>query len=458
MGRKIAIFMILVAIVIGLYKCGFLTKRPEPIEYGDGWWGAGDKPSVEDTTIRKFELHVDDAVLLDLKSRLNRTRFFEPLENSNFHYGFNPTYMKTVLEYWMNKYDWRKQEEILNGFDQFKTNIEGIDVHYVHVKAKGVEAGKVKPIVMVHGWPGSFTEFYKIIPMLTDPLNHGGTEDDAFEVVIPSIPGFGLSEAPHKPGLDLYDTARIFDKLMTRLGHDNYYYQGGDWGSVIGVALTYIRPSLAGYHTNMPFGQPPLGPLKWVISNIFPSLYFDDDDKDHLYPVSKYIRHRYEEAAYLNIHSTKPDTPGFAFNDSPIGLAAYIMEKFVAWTNPAHMDLEDGGLLSYYTMDELLNNVMVYWINGNVASCLRFYKESIPRTMAQPMNRQSRVPTGIASFKHEVGHLPESWAKEIYLDLVSYTRMPRGGHFPALEVPELLADDIRLFNRRIVTRKMNPVK
>ncbi|XP_077994750.1 epoxide hydrolase 1-like [Glandiceps talaboti] len=458
MGIKLTIGVLLVAIVIGTFvgKMLMSQSRSEPPEYGDGWWGRGERgEGEEDTSIRQVNINVPDTVINDLKLRLGRSRRFEPLEDVKSHYGFNANYMQKVVDYWMNSYDWKKQQAKLNQFEHFKTYIEGIDVHYIHVKPRGIAEEKIKPLLMIHGWPGSIIEFYKILPMLTDPLNHGGTEDDAFEVICPSIPGYGFSEAPHKQGFDMFAAARVFDKLMVRLGFESYYVQGGDWGSGIGNSLGLIQPShVLGYHTNLPMGAPPFHIAKLIIGSVFPTLVVDEEDIDLVFPAFEKFTTMLRETGYMHLQATKPDTPGFALNDSPVGLAAYILEKFCVWTNLENLDLEDGGLEKYFTLDEVLTNVMIYWVNGNIASSMRFYKESVLQVFLGIRNYKLRVPTGIAMFKNELfGQIPHAWAKQMFPELVSYTRIPTGGHFAALEVPELLAEDFRQFVRKVEEKK-----
>ncbi|XP_077990182.1 epoxide hydrolase 1-like [Glandiceps talaboti] len=457
MGMKLTIGVLLVALVVGTFVGKMLMSQSgsEPPEYGDGWWGRGERgEGEEDTSIRQVNINVPDTFIDDLKFRLGRSRLFEPLEDVKSHYGFNANYMQKVVDYWMNSYDWKKEQAKLNRYDHFKTNIEGIDVHYIHVKPTGIAEEKIKPLIMIHGWPGSIIEFYKILPMLTDPLNHGGTEDDAFEVICPSIPGYGFSEAPHKQGFDVYAAARVFDKLMVRLGFESYYIQGGDWGSAIGFSLGLIQPShVLGYHTNMPLGEPPFYFAKLIIGSFFPTLVVDEEDVDRIFPAFERFTTLLQESGYMHLQATKPDTLGFALNDSPVGLAAYILEKFSVWTNPENLDFEDGRLEKYFTLDEVLTNVMIYWVNGNIAPSMRFYKESIPKLLSGPSDYKLKVPTGVVALRYEIGHIPYVWAKQIYPELVTYTRMPTGGHFAALEIPELLAEDFRQFVRKVEEKK-----
>ncbi|XP_070533907.1 epoxide hydrolase 1-like isoform X2 [Ptychodera flava] len=457
MNCHVVVVLTLLVVVLSVFLGLYLTSSEPatPPEYGDGWWGRGERPEEEeDTSIRQVWISIPDSFIEDLNARLDRRRLFQNLEDSKFNYGFNPLYMQSVVHYWRNNFNWKQQEQVLNTYDHYKTKIEGLDVHFVHVKPKVEDPSKVRPLLMVHGWPGSFYEFYKILPMLTDPLNHGGSEDDVFEVILPSIPGYGFSEAPYKQGFDAIAAARVFDKLMVRLGFEKYYYQGGDWGSLIGYYLSLIQPShVLGYHSNMPAGQPPYYFVKLAIGSIFPSLVIDDDEYDRVFPLGEKFTQLMAASGYMHLQATKPDTAGYGLTDSPVGLAAYILEKFSGWTNPAYNDLEDGGLEKHFSIDDLLTNVMIYWVNGNIAPSMRFYKESIPKMLSEPANHVVNVPTGIAALKYELGYMPENWARQIYPDLVSYTRMPRGGHFAAMEEPLLLAEDLRQFVRKVEERQ-----
>ncbi|XP_070533911.1 epoxide hydrolase 1-like isoform X2 [Ptychodera flava] len=454
MNCHVVVVLTLLVAVLSVFLGLYLTSSEPatPPEYGDGWWGRGERPEEEeDTSIRQVWISIPDSMLEDLNVRLDRRRLFEPLEESKFHYGFNPQYLERIMHYWRNNYNWKQQEQVLNTYDHYKTKIEGLDVHFVHVKPKVEDPSKVRPLLMVHGWPGSFYEFYKILPMLTDPLNHGGSEDDVFEVILPSIPGYGFSEAPHKQGFDVIAAARVFDKLMVRLGFEKYYFQGGDMGSIIGYFLSLIQPShVLGYHTNMPTGQPPYYVAKLVIGSIFPSLVINDDEYDRIFPVGEKLTEMIAATGYLHLQATKPDTAGFGLTDSPVGLAAYILEKH---SHPVYNDLEDGGLEKHFSIDYLLTNVMIYWVNANIAPSMRLYKETVPKLFSGAVSYVISVPTGIAAFPLEIPYIPENWAKQIFPDLVSYTRMPRGGHFAAMEEPLLLAEDLRQFVRKIEERQ-----
>ncbi|NWI13392.1 HYEP hydrolase, partial [Crypturellus soui] len=439
----------------GMLVCWLMSRRKiKTLEMGDGWWGAGEKKLKEDERIRPFRIETSDKEIQDLHRRLDQARYAPPLEGAAFHYGFNSDYLQKVVAYWRNQFDWRKQVEILNKYPHFQTTIEGIDIHFIHVKPPHIPPGQtVYPLLMVHGWPGSFYEFYKIIPLLTEPAQHGLGEDVVFEVICPSIPGYGFSEAPHQKGFDTIAAARIFHKLMKRLGFKEYYLQGGDWGSQITTNMAQMLPqSVKGLHLNVIFITPrSLGRLLSVMIGAYvPWLVgFTREDVRRMYPfVEKNFNFILRESGYFHIQATKPDTAGCGLNDSPVGLAAYILEKFSTWTNSSSVQKDDGGLESKYSLDDLLTNVMIYWVTSSIVSSVRFYKENFVH-----LNILERygihVPTAIAAFPEEVTHIPRTWAKESIKNIVSYTYMPRGGHFAAFEEPRLLAQDIRQFVRKV---------
>ncbi|KAG8541567.1 hypothetical protein GDO81_028687 [Engystomops pustulosus] len=421
---------------------------------GDGWWGSGERPQKnEDARVRPFHIEASE----EDNKRLDRTRYVTPLEEAQFHYGFPGTELQKIVSYWRGEYDWGKQVETLNRYPHYKTTIEGLDVHFVHVKPPHLPPGqKAVPLLLVHGWPGSFYEFYRIIPLLTEPGKHGLDPKVTFEVICPSIPGYGFSEAPHKQGFDAVAAARIFYKLMLRLGFSQFYLQGGDWGSLITTTLSQMRPeAVKGLHLNLLLMSNRglrmllcilLGRhLPWLVG-------LTREDVRRLFPYfEKSVYAVLRESGYLHIQATKPDTVGAALNDSPAGLAAYILEKFSTWTDPEFRKLEDGGLQRKFSMDDLLTNVMIYWVTGSIASSMRFYKENFTRDFeTSPAARTPvYVPTGIAAFPSELVHVPQVLAKEKYKNIVTYTLMPRGGHFAALEEPELLARDIQNFVSKV---------
>ncbi|NP_001121449.1 epoxide hydrolase 1 precursor [Xenopus tropicalis] len=446
---------LLLTLAVGALLYHFIfKKKKETLEMGDGWWGPGVRPDNEgDEEIHPFKIETTEEELKDLFDRIDHTRYSEPLEGSRFNYGFNSTPLRKVVAYWRNTFNWRKQLDILNKFPHFKTKIEGLDIHFIHVKPPHLPGGRTAiPIIMVHGWPGSFYEFYKIIPFLTDPGSHGLDTQYIFEVICPSIPGYSFSEASHKQGCESVAVARIFYKLMRRLGFREFYAQGGDWGSLICTNLAQIAPNqVKGLHINMAAAFPTKLPqiLSVVLGQRFPGLFgLHDEDVRRIFPFfKKVVSHVIKESGYMHLQATKPDTAGCGLNNSPVGLAAYILEKFSTWTDPDFRDHEDGGLERKFSLDDLLTNIMIYWLSGSIVSSMRFYKEVVGKGFgtAKHDRVQVTVPTGVASFPNELVHCPPFWAKQKYVNIISFNYMPRGGHFAAFEEPELLAKDVQQF-------------
>uniref|UniRef100_A0A665W3D3 Epoxide hydrolase n=1 Tax=Echeneis naucrates TaxID=173247 RepID=A0A665W3D3_ECHNA len=425
-------------------------KEVRTVPVGEGWWGAGDQPLTEDDNIHPFQVQTSDEEIEDLYQRIDRARYTAPLEDSGFHYGFRSTHLTKVVSYWRHKFDWKSQVAVLNKYSHFKTKIEGLDVHFVHVRPRPRENQKVLPLMLVHGWPGSFYEFYKILPLLTE--NQDGV---VFEVICPSIPGYGFSEAPHKKGFDSLAAARVFLKLMDRLGFSQFYLQGGDWGSLITTNMAQMKPQcVKGLHLNMFMirrGFKML--LSLIIGQYLPFLVgLTREDVRRLFPFfQKNVWNILEETGYLHIQGTKPDTAGCGLNDSPVGLAAFILEKFSTWTDMSNRDLNDGGLERKFSLDDLLTNVMIYWTTGSIVSSMRFYKENLKTDPDQRVDGKTGVfvPVGLAAFPRDLMHCPKSWAQSKYHNICCYTFMPRGGHFAAFEEPQLLADNIVQFVEKV---------
>lgn len=449
---------------------GQAIRLPSAAE--DGWYGRlkvvkGDTPP-DDPTIRPFKLEVSDTVLADLHTRLANARYPTAIEATEFRYGFHADVLKQIVAYWRDEYDWRRWESDINRHPQFVTQLEGIDIHFVHVKPTN-PCGVVLPLLALHGWPGSFYEYHEAIDHLVDPARGGVS----FEVVVPSIPGYGFSQAPQQEGFSVVSAARIFVKLMRRLGYSKFFVHGGDWGSVVAKTMAVMYPdSIRGLHTNFLMRAYPQGVdlFKLLAARYVPAVMFRGREVEEkmFNELSKSMTNWAVESGYYHLQSTKPDTLGAALTDSPVGLAAYMLEKFSTWTKPENVCKADGGLLEKdkdgLELDRLLTNVMIYWLSGNVTSSLRFYKEnSHPGSGALYKYdiTQARVPQHIpvayAVFPNELVRVPRFIAEMAYTGLIQYTVMPRGGHFAAFEVPHLLVDDIKRFARIVVAgRKSKP--
>ena len=380
----------------------------------------------ETSVIVPFTIHVPDEVLVDLKQRLAHARFADEVNGDGWNYGTDLEYLKSLVAYWRDRFDWRAQERTLNQLEQFKTNIDGLNVHFIWRKAK---QRNPFPLLVTHGWPGSFVEFTRIIGPLTDPVAYGGSADDAFDVVIPSIPGYGFSDKPRQPGYSSTKMAEIEAKLMARLGYTRYGAQGGDWGALIAAPLAINdRAHVAGIHLNMCAAGPPAG-VTDPMAGLSPSEQ-----------ARMKVRQAFqaEETGYSTEQGTKPQTIGAALDDSPVGLAAWIVEKFRTWCDC------DGNPETKFTKDELLTNITLYWVTRTATSSARLYYES--RHAGTTLAGRVEVPTACAQFPKEIIWAPRAWVEARY-NLKRWTEFPHGGHFAALEQPDALVGDVRAFFR-----------
>ena len=369
--------------------------------------------------IQSFQININTDILTDLNKRLSGTRWTDELENTEWQYGTNSAYLKELLSYWQNEFDWKKQETYLNSFAHFKTTIRDTGIHFIHEKGKGK---KSVPLLLTHGFPDSFVRFLKIIPLLTEPDENGFS----FDLIIPSIPGYGFSDIPKQPGMNPKKVADLFAELMVQLGYDQYFAHGGDWGSSITEQLALNYPdNILGIHlTDLPFHH-----LFTV-----PETDLSEAEKKYLETGKQW---QMTEGGYAMIQSTKPQTLGYGLNDSPSGLASWIIEKFYTWSDC------NGNLENSFTKDELLTNLTIYWATQTINSAIRIYYE----TMKYPPENSSekvKVPTAAAIFPKDLITAPKEFADRFF-NIKQWTQMPKGGHFAAMEQPELLANDIRKF-------------
>lgn len=380
-------------------------------------------------SIKPFTIDVPGAVLKDLRERLEKTRFPDQLDNKDWRYGTELSYLKELCTYWRSSFDWRLQERALNRFAHFHTIIDGLKIHFIHQQSKEKDA---IPLIMIHGWPGSFIEFTKVIGPLTDPKAYGGHSDDAFHVICPSIPGYGFSEAPRKPGFGCKQIAEIFVKLMARLGYTQYGAQGGDWGSYISTWIAALDPyHMNGLHLNATVGNPTEIPT---------------DTAEELSPKVKRKTERQKrmaemETGYVAIQSTKPQSLGYALNDSPTRLAAWIVEKFHRWSDCG------GNVETRFTKNEILTNIMIYWITQTITSSMHLYYEARASGWKLLPEEKIIVPTGFALSPIEP-QLPRKQVEKSF-NVTHWIVMPSGGHFAAFEEPDLLVKDIRNFFRNL---------
>ena len=386
-------------------------------------------------SIQPFQVNIPQSTLDDLQERLAHTRWPDEVEGAGWDYGTNLDYLKSLVAYWQHEFDWRVQEEKLNQYAQFRAEVDGVGIHFIHERGKGPNP---TPIILTHGWPDSFYRMHKILPLLTDPASYGGDPADSFDVIVPDLPGFGFSDRPRERGMTLARTAGLWASLMRDvLGYQRYAAAGGDFGSAVTQLLALAHPeSVVGIHvTDLGFYtlnayQPDLTPAEQQYLGANQGWFF-------------------QEGAYAMLQASKPQTLAYGLNDSPVGLAAWMVEKFRAWSDC------DGDVEKRFSKDELLTHVMIYWVTQTINSSIRYYKDL---SMPQPLSpgQHIDVPAGFARFPKDLPPgvtLPHELA-ERHLRVERWTEMPRGGHFAALEEPELLAEDIRAFFHNLKVKNL----
>ena len=378
-------------------------------------------------TIEPFTIHVEDAVLDDLDARLARTRFPDQIVGTGWEYGTPVDYLRELVQYWRDGYDWRAQEARLNRLEHFRTEIDGQSIHFVHARSPNPAA---LPLLITHGWPGSVVEFLDVIGPLADPVAHGGQAGDAFHVIAPSLPGYGFSEPTRTVGWDVRRVAHAFSELMARLGYERYGAQGGDWGAQIATRIATLYPEhCAALHLNMALAGPPDDPVELT-----------ESEQSDLAAMTRFQR---GGAGYAQVQGTVPQTLGLALNDSPAGLLSWIVEKFRSWSDC------DGHPENAFTRDQLITNVMIYWVTQTITSSARLYWETMHSGVLQEPPEFVAAPTGVARYpKEEVLRYPRSWIEQRY-NVTHWAVMPRGGHFAAMEQPELFVEDLRAFFRTV---------
>lgn len=381
--------------------------------------------SWDGSPIRPFNVDVADAVLDDLRARLARTRWPDMIPGEPWAFGTDATYLRSLCQYWQNTYDWRGEEAAINRFSQFKVGIGGIDLHFIHERGEGPNP---KPLLLTHGWPGSFYEYHKLIPRLTHPSRYGGSPDQAFSVVVPSMPGHGFSFSPNQPRFGLREIADSLKTLMVDvLGYARFFAHGHDWGAFISTRLGYAYADFVrAIHITLlaiprtPSSTPPRTP----------------EEERFQRQLDHWLK---EETGYSQIMGTKPQTLAYALTDSPVGLAAWIIEKFRRWSD------SEGDIDNHFTRDVLLTNIMMYWVTGAIGSTFWPYYSRLHEPWIVPDGASVIVPTAYAEHPREILTPPRSLAEPFYGNIQRWTRMPAGGHFAALEYPEALASDIIAF-------------
>jgi pimeloyl-ACP methyl ester carboxylesterase len=378
--------------------------------------------------VRPFRAEAPEDVLEDLRLRLARTRWPDELEGERWRLGVPLDLLRSLTERWRSGFDWRGVEARINALPNFLATVEGVEIHFLHLRGRGPAPF---PLVLTHGWPGSFLEMLEIAPRLADPEAHGGDARDAFDVVVPSLPGYGYSSRPRSPGMDPPRIAALWAQMMAGLGYERFGAQGGDWGATIATRLALAQPDrIAGIHLNYIPGsyEPDRGPGTRPLSSSEERFLADRD------------RWREEEGAYGHLQATRPQTLAYALTDSPVGLLAWILEKFRDWSDCG------GNVFSRFSPDALLAGVTLYWITGTIGSSTRLYAEARSVPLRLGPGERVPVPCGVARFWKEAPMPPREWVERAY-DVVRWTELPRGGHFAAMEEPELLVADVREFFR-----------
>ena len=387
--------------------------------------------------IQSFQIEVQRSVLDDARDRLRRTRWTDGMEGAGWEYGTNPEYLKQLCDYWRDAFDWQKQQADLNAFRHFRADVDGIGIHFIHERGNGAGA---MPILLVHGWPDSFARFLKIIPMLAHPEAHGGDARESFDVIVPSLPGYGFSDKPRKPELT-FNFAALMHKLMVdELGYRRFAVQGGDWGGMVAehMARSYASSVIGVHLTDVPF------------------YHMFQKPGDMTGAEEKYLKKmeafQQKEGAYALIQGTRPLTLAQGLNDSPAGLAAWLVEKFRAWSDC------DGDVEKRFTKDEMLTHVMIYWATQTIATSFNPYYDLMNagamRWISETIKKwvgSASVPAGFALFPKDLVTPPREWA-ERFFNVQRWTEMPRGGHFAAFEEGDLLVGDVREFFRPLRVR------
>ena len=388
----------------------------------------GDSPADPSTAIQRFHVDVPEQTLTDLRQRIAATRWPNKETVADRSQGAQLGKIEALVRYWGSDYDWRKAEARLNALPQFVTKIDGLDIHFIHVRSRHRNA---LPLIMTHGWPGSVFELMNVIGPLTDPPAYGGRAEDAFDLVVPSMPGYGFSGKPQATGWDADHIARAWDQLMTRLGYTRYVAQGGDWGSVIADKMAKQRPpGLLGIHVNMPATVPPeiakvLAAGDPAPATLTPEEKVAFEGMDKLYK---------KGSGYALMMVTRPQTLGYSLMDSPVGLAAWFYDKFADWTDSG------GEPEKALTRDEMLDDITLYWVTGTATSAAQLYWEN----NANNFNAVDiQIPAAITVFPGEIYRAPRSWAERAYHKLIYFHRVDKGGHFAAWEQPEIFTTEIR---------------
>ena len=382
------------------------------------------------TALAQYTVSIPDAALDDLRRRLALTRWIDDLPDSQWQLGVSQPYLRELCDYWQTRFDWRAQEEQLNAFDQHLIEVDGQPIHVVHARSEHSDA---LPLLLIHGWPGSVFEYIKLYRPLSDPVPPGGSARDSFHVVAPSIPGYGFSGPTTAPGWGPRRIASAFATLMDTLGYERYGLAGGDWGAIISTELARLDGGrrVCAMHLTMPLGKPPPDGQRDVLT------------VDEQSGLDDWAQHQAAgTVVHVAVNSTRPHTLAFGLNDSPAGLAAWLVDKYRSYSDCG------GDVETAFTRDELLTEISTYWLTGTIASASRlYYERAVETAMTTGVEPPIPVPVGCAIFPRDVRRVPRSWAERVYSNIERWSLMPSGGHFPGLEEPDLLIAELREFFR-----------
>jgi len=379
--------------------------------------------------VQPYRVEVADEVLRDLRERLARTRWPDEIQQAGWDYGANLAYMQELVEYWRTKFDWRAQEQKINALANYRAQLADLSIHFIHERGQGPHP---LPLLITHGWPSSFYEVLEIMPLLTDPGSHGGDPNDAFDVIVPSLPGFGFSDRPRHPGMNARQISALWVRLMRGLGHERFAAHAYDVGASVMGHMCFDAPEhLIGYHSTEPTNPGPyLGPGSPALSEAEQAF------------VSYQREWQQEEGGYDHIQRTRPQTLGYGLNDSPAGMVAWIIEKWYAWTEPFEGDLE-----RHFSKDQLLANATIYWVTETINSANRLYYERDHNPRVRTLEDRIRVPMGALLTRQRIEHPPLEYVQRTFTDIRRWVDAGRGGHFIMLEEPQMLAEAIRTFFR-----------
>jgi pimeloyl-ACP methyl ester carboxylesterase len=457
--HRITAFVVLVVGLIYGWRTLFATRRPPCYTIDVKYFGREIPPSTdaEDLTIQPFKVPFERSQVDDVIHRVSKSRLFEPnilVDHRNTNrstYGFDRTTIESVRDYWINTYDWKKTVQELNQLNHYKTHIAGLDIHFVRVTHATAAHHKKEAILFLHGWPGSFLEYLDVARILST------SSSSIFDLIIPSLPGYGYSDAPVRAGMNPQQIARIMNVLMQRLGHSSYVVCGGDWGSIIGTYMAQLYPGhVRGLLTTMVAAPSTMSTwIKSSLGYVNPSWLLDADEQKFLsgnYNPFGMLSLFWHEGAYFHFQATKPDTIGYALNDSPLGLAAYILEKWSSWSNnQTHIDNSPNSGLDRFTLDQLLSNVMLYWTTGTITSSMRIYFEYMTSRLSGHDSKLLNgplavtVPVAVINHRHELLYTPRSLARIKYPNIKLWLFQNEGGHFASIERPRQYARNVEQF-------------